>query len=152
MNLTRITDPNEMIQMHYCESLFLGARLPPGSVRIVDIGSGAGFPGIPIAILRPDCEVALVESNKRKSVFLREATRELSNTKVIPERADQVLEEFDWAVSRAVSYSQIEDSLRRLAPNIALLSSADRPDDHFTWNSIKLPWGDHRFLWLGSST
>ena len=93
-----------------------------------------------------------MESNQRKAVFLREATRELLNVQVFAKRAEDVPEEFDWAVSRAVSYGQIEALVIRIAPNVALLSGEDRPDDCFTWNKIKLPWGDHRFLWLGSST
>lgn len=152
MNLTSIKDLAEIVPMHYCESLFLGTRLPESLVKICDIGSGAGFPGVPVAILRPDVQVALVESNQRKSVFLREAIRELSNARVIPKRAEQVLEGFDWAVSRAVNYGQIDVSLSRLAPNVALLAGEDCPGDRFTWNKIKLPWGERRFLWLGSST
>jgi 16S rRNA (guanine527-N7)-methyltransferase len=152
MNLTSVKDPAEIVQMHYCESLFLGTQLPPNSLSIVDVGSGAGFPGIPLAILRPDFQVALVESNQRKSVFLRETTRQLPNVRVIPQRAEQVSEVFDWAVSRAVNYCQIQVSLRRLAPNIALLAGEDCPGDRFTWKKIKLPWGSHRFLWLSSST
>src|SRR5579872_2396860 len=72
LNLTRIVSVTESVQFHYCESLFLARSLPPGPLRIVDVGSGAGFPGIPAAILRPECEVTLIESHQRKSVFLRE--------------------------------------------------------------------------------
>lgn len=152
MNLTRIELLEEAIQMHYCESLFLGKCLPRTALKIVDLGSGAGFPGIPIAALRPDCQVALVESNRRKSIFLREATRAFENTRVLSMRAQQVSERFDWAVSRAVNYREIEGSLGRLAPNVALLAGEECPDDRFTWNKIKLPWGRHRFVWLRSST
>lgn len=152
MNLTSIEYLDEMVQRHYCESLFLGRCLPQEALKIVDVGSGPGFPGVPIAVLRPDCQVALLESNRRKSVFLREATRALPNALVIPERSQQVSELFDWAVSRAVSYREIEGSLGRLASNVALLSGEDCPDDRFTWNRIKLPWGRHRFVWLRSST
>ena len=76
LNLTRIDSVEEAVRLHYCESLFVGTRLPAGPLRIVDVGSGAGFPGIPIAILRPECTVTLVESHQRKGVFLREATPE----------------------------------------------------------------------------
>src|ERR1700732_4321222 len=63
LNLTRIDSLEEAVRLHYCESMFVGTRLPSGPLRIVDVGSGAGFPGIPIAILRPDCAVTLVESH-----------------------------------------------------------------------------------------
>jgi len=152
MNLSRIEDLHEAVQLHYCESLFLGRCLPPEALRVVDVGSGAGFPGIPIAVFRSDCEVTLLESNRRKSVFLQEATRELGNTQVVPKRAQEISELFDWAVSRAVNYGEIEDSLSRLAPNVALLAGEDCPNDHFTWNKVKLPWGQRRFVWLRSST
>src|SRR5262245_12319813 len=74
LNLARLGSVEDAVQLHYCESLYLGRALPLGNLRIVDIGSGAGFPGIPIAILRPECSVTLVESHQRKAVFLREAT------------------------------------------------------------------------------
>src|SRR5437868_3656406 len=75
LNLTGITDLDTAVERHYCESIFLAAHLPAGPLRLADIGSGAGFPGLPIAVLRPDCMVTLIESHQRKSVFLREASR-----------------------------------------------------------------------------
>ena len=98
LNLTSIRDAGEIIERHYCESLFLGIHLPTGPLRIADVGSGAGFPGFPLAVLRPDCLVALVESHQRKSVFLREATRELRNIQVIAKRIEDVAETFEWIV------------------------------------------------------
>src|ERR1700676_5481105 len=83
MNLTRITTLADAVRYHYCESLYLAQSLPQSALRIVDIGSGAGFPGIPVAIYRPDCEVHLVESHQRKAVFLGEATRGLPNTRAL---------------------------------------------------------------------
>jgi 16S rRNA (guanine527-N7)-methyltransferase len=152
LNLTRIQDIGEAVERHYCESLFLGMHLPKGPLEVVDVGSGAGFPGVPLAVLRPDCRVALVESHQRKSVFLREATRHLTNTTVIPKRAELVTQIFDWAVSRAVKYSQLTPFLSTLAPNRALLAGSEAPEDHFTWNKIQLPWGERRYLWLQRST
>src|ERR1041385_7823165 len=102
VNLTRIEDELEVVQLHYCESLFLGLRLPQGPLRVADIGSGAGFPGLPIAVLRPDLNVTLIESHQRKAVFLREATTGLSNLRVLAMRAEDSNETFDWVVSRAV--------------------------------------------------
>ena len=120
LNLTRITDRAEAWERHYKESMFLAHKLPAGPLRIADVGSGAGFPGIPIAIVRPECTVTLIESHQRKSVFLREATRDLPNVRVLAMRAEDVTETFDWIVSRAVSP---EDVVKlNLAPNIALLT------------------------------
>src|SRR5579863_9680025 len=68
INLTRITSLQDAVRYHYCESLYLASRLPVGPLRIADIGSGAGFPGIPVAISRPECTVDLVESHQRKAV------------------------------------------------------------------------------------
>ncbi len=121
LNLTRIRSLAEAIRRHYCESLFLGAHLGSGHQRVLDVGSGAGFPGIPIAILRPDCRVVLAESRHRKAVFLREATRELSNVQVHFGRAEQLAEPFDWIVGRAVRPEAILAIARRLGTHVGLL-------------------------------
>lgn len=152
LNLTRIEKVDAAVRRHYCESIFLGIHLPNRPLKIVDIGAGAGFPGIPVAVIRPDCSVWLVESHQRKSAFLREATRRLPKVRVVPKRAEELSEAFDWAISRAVGYREIEAALNRLAPNVALLAGEENPSVRFTWNKTKLPWGEHRFLWLGSST
>lgn len=151
VNLTTITSLDQAVERHYCESLFLGAHLPEGALRIVDVGSGAGFPGFPVAILRPDCVVTLVESHRRKAVFLREASRKLGNVRVIPKRAEEVEEEFDHLVSRAVSYEDLRKSLKGLAPVADLLTGAeDPPNLGFNWNEpIVIPWGKVRFLRVG---
>jgi len=134
INLTRISSLEDIVRFHYCESLYLGSYLPARPLRIVDIGSGAGFPGIPVAIYRSDCEVDLVESHQRKAVFLREATRKLSNVRVLAKRADDLVGSYDWMISRAV---RSEDVLKlNLASNIAVLGSAGE----------KLPWGESRAL------
>ena len=114
LNLTSIKRMEEAVERHYCESLFLGAHLPQGHLRIADIGSGAGFPGFPVAVLRPDCSVTLIESHQRKAVFLREASRNLPNVRVLARRAEDVKEQFDWAISRAVSYKDLASFLKNL--------------------------------------
>jgi 16S rRNA (guanine527-N7)-methyltransferase len=103
LSLTTITKLDEAVERHYCESIFLGVHLPPGEWSIADVGSGAGFPGFPIAVIRPECRVTLIESHQRKAVFLREATRGMSNVWVLGCRAESIEERFDWVVSRAVS-------------------------------------------------
>lgn len=121
INLTRIEAVEEAVDRHYVESLYLGANLPAGPLKIADVGSGAGFPGLPIAVLRPECSVTLIESHKRKSVFLKEASRSLPNVVVFPQRAEDVAAVFDWVVSRAVSWEELQGFVFKLAPQVALL-------------------------------
>lgn len=152
LNLTSIHDVREAVERHYWESLFLAERLPPGALRIADLGSGAGFPGFPIAVYRADCAVTLVESHQRKAVFLREASRKVSNVRVAAQRAEEVRETFDCAVSRAVSYADLVPALGRLAPHAALLTGAEEPPDRlgFAWEeAIRVPSGSQRFLRIG---
>jgi 16S rRNA (guanine527-N7)-methyltransferase len=152
LNLTSLHKEEEIVERHYCESLFLGKHLPNGAFRVADLGSGAGFPGIPVAVLRPNISIALIESNQRKSVFLREATRGLPNALVIAQRAHAVTESFDWAISRAVKYSDISETLSELSEHAALLAGEDVPSgSRFTWNArVRLPWGVRRYLYLGT--
>jgi 16S rRNA (guanine527-N7)-methyltransferase len=78
-NLTAIRDPQEIVRRHFGESLFAAQHLGPCDT-LLDFGSGAGFPGLPIAILRPDIAVTLAESQNKKATFLREAVRTLGLT------------------------------------------------------------------------
>jgi len=152
LNLTSIRDLPEAVERHYCESIFLAGRLPAGPLRIVDVGSGAGFPGLPVAIYRPDCVVTLIESHQRKAVFLKEAARGLPNVRVMARRAEQVAEEFDLSVSRAVSYHDLMPSLKALAPAAALLGGIESAPAAmgFVWEPpIALPWGKQRYLRMG---
>ena len=154
LNLTSVDRYEEAVERHYGESLFLGRHLPDGRLRIVDIGSGAGFPGIPVAVLRQECQVTLVESHQRKAVFLREATRNLANVRVLAKRAEAVTDSFDWAISRAVSYTDLSKALRRLASRAALLTGSEDPPTSlgFAWESvIPVPGGTQRYLRLGVS-
>jgi 16S rRNA (guanine527-N7)-methyltransferase len=152
LNLTSIKRMEEAVERHYCESLFLGTHLPQGRLRIADIGSGAGFPGFPVAVLRPDCSVTLIESHQRKAVFLREASRNLPNVRVLASRAEDVKDQFDWAISRAVSYADLASFLKNLAPNVDLLTGGEPSPDRigFVWQlQIPVPWGGQRFLRIG---
>jgi 16S rRNA (guanine527-N7)-methyltransferase len=153
LNLTRIATREEAWERHYGESIFLAEHLPAGPLRIADIGSGAGFPGFPVAVARPECTVTLIESHQRKAVFLKEAARKLSNIRVLSRRAEEVMETFDYTVSRAVSYEDLLVSLPRLAPHTALLTGAEEPPAKlaFIWEPpIPLPGSKSRFLRLGS--
>src|SRR5712692_4352137 len=81
INLTAITDPDEVLEKHVLDSLAVVGVLPAGS--LLDAGTGAGFPGIPVAIARPDLEVSLVDSVQKKVAFLKSALADLrlSNVK-----------------------------------------------------------------------
>lgn len=152
LNLTSVRNPEEIVERHYRESLFLATCLPPGALRIGDLGSGAGFPGVPLAIAKPEFSVTLIEAHQRKAVFLREVSRALPNIRVLASRAEKLRDSFDWVVCRAVRFSEIEKTAANLAPNIAFLGGAEAPlAGRFTWNTpIALPWGDQRKLWIGS--
>ena len=104
-NLTAIRDPQTMWTNHIIDSLVILPYMK-GS-KIADIGSGAGLPGIPIAIMRPEWQITLIESNKKKAAFLQQAKIELGLTKVtvIADRAEnyQVENPFNTIVSRALS-------------------------------------------------
>ena len=152
LNLTSVRTIEEAVERHYCESVFAACHLPEVAVSIADVGSGAGFPGLPIAIVRPQCSVALIESHQRKAVFLREAARDLGNVRVIAKRAEEVTERFDWVVSRAVRYSDIAGVLKKLGRNAELLTGEVRRSElaGFDWQEpIPLPWGERRYLWIG---
>lgn len=151
LNLTKIIAEEEAVDRHYAESLFLAAHLPMGIWKIADIGSGPGFPGFPLAVLRPECEVALIESHQRKAVFLREASRELKNVRVLAKRAEDIDEAFDWVISRAVSYEDLQRVVVRLPGRIALLTGMDEPANlKGTWDhAIPIPGGGNRFLRIG---
>jgi len=166
LNLTSIAGLEETVLRHYCESLFVGIHLPPRQVSVLDVGSGAGFPGIPMAILRPDCRFTLAESHQRKAVFLREATRHLSNVRVAAGRAEDVEGTFDWVVSRAVKWPDVLKIARpgaelsggaRPAHTIALLLGQEDAAEvvlqpRFSWRpTIPLPWGRRRVLVVGQT-
>lgn len=154
LNLTTVTALVESVVRHYCESLFLGAHLPDSCRAVLDVGSGAGFPGIPVSVLRPDCRVTLSESHQRKAVFLREATRQIPNVRVEPQRAERLdAEVFDWVISRAVKWSDVVEAAHH---GIALLLGQEDAavvcrSGAFKWQpSVPLPWGKRRVLLIGN--
>jgi 16S rRNA (guanine527-N7)-methyltransferase len=107
INLTAIRDPLEILYRHFCESMYAAVAVPLKSGRLADVGSGGGFPGIPLKILRPDLQLFLVDSNVKKATFLAEIVRTLglSNTSVAVSRYEELGEELfplDVVCSRAV--------------------------------------------------
>ncbi|HNP36083.1 MAG TPA: 16S rRNA (guanine(527)-N(7))-methyltransferase RsmG [Woeseiaceae bacterium] len=105
VNLTAVRDPNEMIAAHLLDSL--AARPLLKGQRILDVGTGAGFPGLPLAITEPDREFHLVDSNNKKVMFVQHAARALALANVIASKArteDYAPgQRFDTVIARAVA-------------------------------------------------
>ena len=109
MNLTAITDPKDVAALHLLDSLTLLAAADFANKRLIDVGTGAGFPGLPIAIACPDCQVTLLDSLGKRVDFLQEvcAALSLSNVTCVHARAEEYVqscrEQYDIAASRAVA-------------------------------------------------
>ena len=115
-NLTAIRDPEEIVRRHFGESLFAARHIGPYAT-LLDFGSGAGFPGLPIQLLRPDIAVTLAESQNKKATFLREAVRSLGlPTEIWANRVESMPEtrQFDIVTLRAVD--NMETALAAAAP------------------------------------
>lgn len=157
MNLTTVRPGPDTVIRHYCESLFFAAHIPQPNERIsvLDLGSGAGFPGIAVAVLKPEWRILLVESSTRKSVFLRESSRHLQNVSVLTERMKGISAHGDWVVARAVDPLEVLQNIPRLAPDVALMLGEDdfsaiRHDSRIAWDEpLRLPWGDRRLCVYG---
>src|SRR6202158_1838799 len=107
INLTAIRDPLEILYRHFCESMFAAAAVPLERGRLADVGSGGGFPGLPLKIIRDELEVFLLESNAKKATFLAETIRELEleRARGIVSRYQELFEEvtpLDAVCSRAL--------------------------------------------------
>jgi 16S rRNA (guanine527-N7)-methyltransferase len=106
VNLTAIRDPLEILYRHFCESMFAAVAVPLVAGRLADVGSGGGFPGLPLRIFRPELQVLLIESNIKKATFLAEVVRELDlrNTTVHVGRYEEMIEDIaplDYVCARA---------------------------------------------------
>ena len=110
MNLTAIIEPSEIILKHFIDSITILKDIKDGST-VVDVGTGAGFPGIPLSIMNPTLKITLVDSLNKRLIFLQEVIKELNlkNVELIHARAEEFgrnkkyREKFDIATSRAVA-------------------------------------------------
>jgi 16S rRNA (guanine527-N7)-methyltransferase len=165
VNLTAIRDPLEILYRHFCESMFGSALFPVENCRLADVGSGGGFPGIPLKIIRPDLHVFLVESNVKKATFLAEVVRELglTDTRVLVSRYEELGEEvapLDVVCSRALgdftNFLAWAASPRVAAKQVLLWVGGRDLDEvrvqpSWTWSeAISVPKSLQRFLLLGS--
>jgi len=110
MNLTAITDPEEIILKHFIDSITILKEIKDYS-KVVDVGTGAGFPGIPLSIMNPTLKITLVDSLNKRLIFLQEVVNrlKLKNIEIVHARAEEFgqnkkyRESFDIATSRAVA-------------------------------------------------
>ena len=105
-NLTAIKDIDEIEEKHFIDSLYLDKYVELNNKSLLDVGTGAGFPGIPLAIVHPTLSVMLLESNGKKISFLKEVVKqlELTNVIIIQGRAEELdqREKYDIVTARAV--------------------------------------------------
>ena len=122
-NLTGLTNAEAIVRLGFLDSLALVPLIPAGSKRVIDLGSGAGFPAIPVAIARPDLHITLVEVSRKRISFLRHIVRllKLPGVEVQPGRIESFLDRFpmmagsfDIGLARAVAPPM--DAARMLHP------------------------------------
>jgi len=162
MNLTAIREVDAIIDRHIVECIACANALPEGIKTLLDFGSGAGFPGIPIAICRPEIAVSLAESQVKKSAFLQEAVRTLGlGVKIHTGRAEKLQMDFDCVAMRAVDRMQVAivgasrlvrpgGQMAVLTTNTELARACAAAGSVFAWQEpIRLPGSDRRVLALG---
>ena len=110
MNLTAITDPQGIAVKHFADSLTAAELLPEGAFSLIDVGTGAGFPGVPLALYRPDCRLTLLDSLNKRLTFLDAVCKETGiAATLIHARAEEggkdpaLREKYDVACARAVA-------------------------------------------------
>jgi 16S rRNA (guanine527-N7)-methyltransferase len=171
LNLTSVRDPESIVTRHFGESIFAAQNLfatsPDSlqSLRSVDVGSGAGFPGLPIKICLPELAVTLIESNHKKATFLREVIRSLTLTEidVFTGRAEafpahsgelvtmRAVERFETVLPAAARLVRFPGRIGLLigqsqVPRVAALLP------HFSWSDpLPIPMSTARILLIGES-
>jgi 16S rRNA (guanine527-N7)-methyltransferase len=165
VNLTAIRDPLEILYRHFCESMFAAGSLALETGRLADVGSGGGFPGLPLKIYRPGLHVFLVESNLKKATFLAEVIRELrlTDAQVLVRRYEELGEEIaplDFVCSRALgefpAFLEWANSQQIAAKQVILwIGARDLPEieNIRTWDwrePIQVPHSLRRFLLVGT--
>jgi 16S rRNA (guanine527-N7)-methyltransferase len=158
LSLTSIRDESGIVERHLMEGVFAAAHRPDASTAL-DFGSGAGIPGIPIALCCGFIRVALAESQRKKAAFLQEALRTLQlNASVHASRAELLpAASFDAVWMRAVekSVAMLPAAARLVAPAgaLCLFGTSTQPDEvalsSWQWKSLPLPGSNARVLHIG---
>jgi 16S rRNA (guanine527-N7)-methyltransferase len=163
INLTAVRKPEDIVRRHFAESIFAARQVPNKTKTLLDYGSGAGFPGIPIAICRPEIGVTLAESQGKKAAFLLEAARTLGlKAEVWPGRVEEMAAErvFDAVTLRAVDKmpAACKAAAERLAPQGWIAVFATRKSEAslekikgIQWDVevVRIPGSDQEILKTG---
>jgi 16S rRNA (guanine527-N7)-methyltransferase len=167
INLTAVRDAEEMVTRHFGESFFAAERLLQSRqpLTVIDLGSGAGFPGLPLAIFAPWAQVTLIESSGKKSTFLNEVifALALSNVEVFAQRAEAYRDRADLVVMRAVEKfaDSLPIALNLVRPGgaIALMIGASQLEQaralapEVQWQApVAVPGGHSRVLAVGTKS
>jgi 16S rRNA (guanine527-N7)-methyltransferase len=165
ISLTTVTDPLEIVRFHFGESMLAASYAPFQEGRLADVGTGAGFPGIPIKMLAPELALTLIESNSKKAAFLSEVVRvlELDRVNIFRGRMEDFPAadpHFDFIAARALGmYSELlkwsQESLSAGGKVYLWLGQEDSAaitrGRSWAWkNSIPIPGSERRFLLIGS--
>jgi 16S rRNA (guanine527-N7)-methyltransferase len=165
ISLTTVTKPIEIVKFHFGESLFALSLVNSGESRLADVGSGAGFPGLPLAIALPTLDVTLIESNAKKCSFLSEVVRELRlpNVSVFRGRMQELPRDsptFDVVAARAIG--QLEQLatwsrkyLRAAGKLVLWVGEVDARAvleiDAWSWGQpVLIPGSKRRYLLVGT--
>jgi 16S rRNA (guanine527-N7)-methyltransferase len=161
-SLTAIRVEEDIVSRHFVESIACAVAVPDSVRTLLDFGSGAGFPGIPIALCRPEISVTLAESQNKKAAFLREAVRTLElDTTVHGQRAEILKVAFDCVVLRAVdristAVSVASHLVSRSGRMMIMTTGSELPSvqkaagSGFTWErNVRLPLSADRIIAVG---
>jgi 16S rRNA (guanine527-N7)-methyltransferase len=165
ISLTTVNDPTGILKFHFGESIFAASQVDFEKSRLADVGSGAGFPGLPLAIVIPGLDVTLIESNSRKCAFLSEVARELQlpNVTVFRGRMEAFpsrSEPLKYVTARALGHhaSLLAWTRRHISPDgriVLWLGESDSRDvsvnPNWRWEQAeRIPGSERRFLLIGS--
>jgi 16S rRNA (guanine527-N7)-methyltransferase len=165
INITAIRDPLEMLYRHFCESMYAAVAVPLQGGRLADVGSGGGFPGLALKIIRPEFQVFLIESNVKKATFLAEVVRDLAiaDARVLVSRYEELGEEItpvDFVCSRALGefdkFLNWAGSERVAASQVVLWTGGRDVEEirkicGWRWREpVSIPHSLQRFLLVGS--
>ena len=156
-NLTAIRDPEEIVRRHFGESLFAARHLDPDTPTLLDFGSGAGFPGVPIALLRPKIQVTLAESQNKKASFLREIVRTLNlSAQIWPGRVESMPSDRRFHIVTLRAVDSMDAALpvaeARVVPGGQIVLLTTTTQSPAGGHSIRLPNSTSGVLYLRNAT